>query len=226
MKTTKKQSIPFARERQSIVDLCLELSHRGFLAGVGGNVALRLSDSVFAVTPSAADYYTMKAEDICMLNVHTLERVDTDNTLTPSVESGLHAALFRRRPDLKASVHTHQPLASAAALLHRPIPLPPEDQDLLGKEVALVPYGPSGSSLLVSALKKTLRDDINAYLLRNHGLVCAAPTLALGLDGVQRVEKAAAAFMLQLIDSNRRSELSPALVAHIQELLKSAIHNA
>ena len=221
---TATDKIAYAKERQSIVDLCIELSHIGFLAGVGGNVALRLSDSEFAVTPSAADYYTMKAEDICLLNIRTLERLDSDNSFTPSVESGLHAALLLRRLDLKASVHTHQPLASAAALLHRPIPLKGEDRALLGKEVALVNYGPSGSSLLVSALKKALRDDVNSYLLRNHGLVCAAPTLALGLDGVRRIEKASADFMLELIHANKTTALSPALLSHIEGLLKDALH--
>ena len=221
---TDTPEIAYAKERQSIVDLCLELSHLGFLAGVGGNVALRLSDSEFAVTPSAADYYTMKAEDICLLNLRTLERLDSDNNLTPSVESGLHAALFLRRPDLKASVHTHQPLASTAALLHRSIPLKGEDRALLGSEVALVKYGPSGSSLLASALAKALRDDMNSYLLRNHGLVCAAPTLALGLDGVRRIESAAANFMLELVQKNKTAMLPPDLLSHIKSHLKEALH--
>jgi L-fuculose-phosphate aldolase len=216
--------IAFAKERQSIVDLCMELSRIGFLAGVGGNVALRLSDSELAVTPSAADYYTMKARDICILNIYTLELLDKDNSRSPSVESALHAALLLRRPDLRASVHTHQPLASVAALIHRSIPLlKEEDRALLGKEVVLVNYGPSGSSLLVAALQKAIRNDINSYLLRNHGLVCAAQSLDLALKGAKCIEKAAAAYLLELIHTAEKTPLPPALLARIENLLKEAM---
>src|SRR3712207_7710043 len=42
--------------------------------------------------------------------------------LAPSIECGMHANIYRERPDVNAIVHTHQPYASALAFLRKPIP--------------------------------------------------------------------------------------------------------
>jgi len=183
-------------QRQAIVDICVQLADTGYLAGTGGNVALRLDEEHFAVTPSAADYYTMTATQIAVLRLDTLAQIDGE--LPPSVESSLHATLLRARPSLPASVHTHQPVASAVALAGCALPLR-ELADIaeLGPEVAIVPYGPSGTGLLVRALRKRLRPNIHAYLLRNHGLVCNAASLDSAARLVGRIERAAARWLLE-----------------------------
>ena len=47
-----------------------------FLAGTGGNVALRTDDEHFAVTPSATDYYAMNAADVCIVRLSDKQQVD------------------------------------------------------------------------------------------------------------------------------------------------------
>ena len=186
----------FLAQRQSVIDACILLAEQGYLAGTGGNLALRLDPEHFAVTPSAADYYTLKAEDIAVLRLDTLAQVD--GTMAPSVESGLHATLLRAKPGLHASVHTHQPLASAVALLNVALPLTEEaDVVELGKAVEIIPYAPSGTGMLVKALRKRLRPDIHAYLLRNHGLICGGASLQQATELVARIEAAAGSFLLQ-----------------------------
>ncbi|MBV8500273.1 MAG: class II aldolase/adducin family protein [Paucibacter sp.] len=189
-------TIRYLTQRQAIVDICVQLADTGYLAGTGGNVALRLDEQHFAVTPSAADYYTMTAAQIAVLRLDTLAQVDGE--LPPSVESALHATLLRARPDRPASVHTHQPVASAVALIGCALPLrEAADRAELGPEVAIVPYGPSGTGLLVRALRKRLRPEIHAYLLRNHGLVCNAASLADAARLLGRIERAAAGWLLE-----------------------------
>ena len=39
--------------RRHVVDLCLRLSERGYFAGTGGNLMLRIDKDLVAVTPSA-----------------------------------------------------------------------------------------------------------------------------------------------------------------------------
>ncbi|MBW7857938.1 MAG: class II aldolase/adducin family protein [Leptonema sp. (in: Bacteria)] len=209
-------------QRQSIVNTCLSLSKSGFLAGLGGNVAMRLSNTEFAVTPSAADYYTMTAEDICILNLRSLERID-DNGRPASVESGLHAALFLGRPDLSASIHTHQPIASAVTLLHLNIPIDTIYQSLLGSEVKTIQYAPSGSKALVQSLKRSLQPNINGYLLPNHGIVCAAKSLTEAMNGVAIIEKQAASFLLTLIRESQIPTVSASLMSKIESHLQQAL---
>ncbi|MEQ8351472.1 MAG: class II aldolase/adducin family protein [Leptospiraceae bacterium] len=183
--------------KKQVVEACHVLSGMGYLAGIGGNLALRIADRM-AVTPSAADYFSMKPDDICILDIHSLELLEGDRT--PSVESGLHALIFRHRPEIRASVHTHQPVASAMALLNRDIPLMyGEEQEALGERIPVVGYGPSGTSMLVRALKKKLRKDLNGYLLRNHGIICGASNMEQAIRNVRLIEKAAARYLEEAI---------------------------
>lgn len=204
----------FAAGKQQVLDACLTLADRGYLAGIGGNLALRLDVDHFAVTPSAADYYAMKAEDICVLRLADLEQIEGE--LKPSVESGLHAAMLGFHAGIGASVHTHQPLASAVALIRRDIPLPAGDP--LGAKVALIPYAPSGTGLLVRALSKRLKPGLLAYLLRNHGVICGAASLDEAIAAVSRIEVASARLLDRLID--RRPVPDPSLAALIGAALQ------
>jgi len=185
--------------RRLALDACLHLAGQGFLAGTGGNLAVRAGDGLFVVTPSGRDYYTLAPSDLCVLRLEGLEQVA--GPYPASVEAGLHARMLRQRPDVAASVHTHQPLASAAALVGEPVPVDlPEDRQCLGSHLALVPYAPSGTALLTRALGRRIRPDINAYLLRNHGLVCTGADLAGAVANAARVERICAAFLRAAIE--------------------------
>jgi L-fuculose-phosphate aldolase len=197
--------------KQQVIDACLTLAEAGYLAGTGGNVALRLDDGLFAVTPSGADYYALRADDICVLRLDTLAQVEGD--LKPSVESAMHACMLRFKPDMQASVHTHQPLASAVALLNIDLPVADaEARRALGERVAIVPYAPSGTGLLVRAFGRRLRAELQAYLLKNHGVICAAPAMAEAVTHVGRIEAAAAEFLRRHIAA---SSHAPAAVRRL-----------
>jgi L-fuculose-phosphate aldolase len=188
----------FDQARREVIASCLELADRGYLAGTGGNVAYRIDDVHFAVTPSATDYYAMKPEDICVLRLHDLVRVAGDRR--PSIEHKLHAHVLRVRRDCRASIHTHQPIASAYTLLGRALEIHhPLHQIVLGQKAALVGYAPSGTSWLASKLKRALRPEINAYFMRNHGVVCCGPTLGETVARAKALESACASFFHEAI---------------------------
>jgi L-fuculose-phosphate aldolase len=190
--------------KQLVIDACMAMADSGYLAGTGGNVALRVGGFLFAVTPSGADYYTLRADDICLLRLDTLEQLEGD--LKPSVESALHACMLRFKPGMRASVHTHQPLASAVALLNVDLPITDtQARRALGERVAIVPYAPSGTRLLVRAFARSLRPALHAYLLSNHGLICAAPTMMEAIGHVGSIETAAAKFLHRRIAASARA---------------------
>jgi L-fuculose-phosphate aldolase len=201
----------YTTHKQQVIDACLTLADSGYLAGTGGNVAMRLDDALFAVTPSGADYYALRPDAICVLRLNTLAQVEGD--LKPSVESGMHACMLRFKRDMNASVHTHQPLASAVALLN--VDLPVRDKAArraLGERVAIVPYAPSGTGMLVRAFRRRLQAGLHAYLLKNHGVICAAPSMHEAIDHVGRIEAAAADFLLGRIEA---SGAAPAAVRQL-----------
>lgn len=198
--------------RQTVVELCVELSQRGHFSGTGGNIALRIDAAHIAVTPSATDYLTMTAADVCVLRLADLKQVEGERA--PSVESGLHARVLRARPDVQASIHTHQPVASACALLGRALEVPPGPlQRSLGRRIPVVGYAPSGSGWLSSRLARALRPDTNAYLMFNHGVLCCGASTATALQAVEDLETLSKTLLLQAIAarSERESFMQPAL---------------
>ena len=129
---------------QLIIDTARELCARGFLSATGGNLSVRLpGEDAFAITPSNYDYLQMIKEDICILgyNLAVLGGIRP-----PSVETGMHAAIYRARPDVNAIIHTHQVYPSTLALIGKPIPaLFDEQVRFLGRSVEVIPYAPSGT---------------------------------------------------------------------------------
>ncbi|KEA64097.1 Ribulose-5-phosphate 4-epimerase [Marinobacterium lacunae] len=187
-----------ANERQSVVELCINLSKRGYLAGTGGNVALRVDDELIAVTPSAVDYLTMTPADVCVVRLDDLSKVDGQRN--PSVETGLHAGLMRRRPDVGCSIHTHQPIASACTLLRKPLTVTdPRSVQRIGSRIPMVGYMPSGTGLLAHRVRRAIRPDINAYLMRNHGVLCCGKSLSDAVEAVEILEKQASRWLFDAI---------------------------
>jgi L-fuculose-phosphate aldolase len=200
----------FERVRQEVVSTCRLLADKGYLAGTGGNVACRIDDEHFAITPSATDYFAMLPEDVCVLRLDDLARVAGDRR--PSVEHRLHARLLRARRDCFASIHTHQPIASAYTLLGRALEIEySQHRDILGPKAALVGYAPSGTGWLASRLAKAVRPDINAYLMRNHGVVCCGPTLRETIARVEALEASCTAFFRDAIASRVNGSSEPYL---------------
>ena len=174
--------------------MCRYLADHGYFAGTGGNIGVRLSDQLMAVTPSATDYYGIGAADIPILEIATLNKVEGDKT--PTVEKALHARMLQAHPRRLASIHTHQPIASAVALLHEVLPWAPGlDPAKVGPHVSLVPYRPSGTGMLAKAFAKALRPDVYAYLMASHGVICSAETLKSAAEMLRQIEASAALYL-------------------------------
>ena len=147
----------------------------GFLSGTGGNLSIRIKGrKALAITPSNFDYMEMHVDDICIID---LSGKQIDGSHKPSIESGMHAAVYETRADVGCVIHTHQVYASTLALIDSPIPaLYDEQVRWLGRSVEIVPYAPSGTGFLRNNISKMVKNNHNAYILKIHG------ALSLGLD--------------------------------------------
>ena len=198
--------------RREVVELCRDLATRGYFAATGGNLALRIEADRIAVTPSATDYFSMEPEDVAVVRLSDLRQLEGNKP--PSVETGLHARLLGARSDCHCSIHTHQPVASACALLGRPLKVvDSRRQQLLGPSIPMVGYAPSGTRWLAGKLAKAIRPDINAYLMRNHGAVCCGPDASSTVARVVALEELASDYLRDLIRARAaaHSPLRPAL---------------
>ncbi|MBU0935253.1 MAG: class II aldolase/adducin family protein [Spirochaetes bacterium] len=205
----------FDTERAELVQAARQLTERGLLMATGGNLSRRSPDgNGFLITPSNRDYLTMLPEHICVLD---WELRQMDGPYAPSVESGLHAAVYGRRSDVAAIVHTHQVYASAVSLLKTGIPaLFDEQARFLGRSVRLIPYAPSGTGWLAATVAKQVRGHDNAFLMKNHGALSFGHDVERAVHNAEILEKCALAWLLALSAGQKPGRIPLAIreIAH------------
>ncbi|HQP30200.1 MAG TPA: class II aldolase/adducin family protein [Deltaproteobacteria bacterium] len=186
--------------KNEVLQTSLWLSDHGYfgsLRGTGGNVSVRVEDrDLMAVTPSSVKYHELSLDDICICD---LAGAVVEGARAPSVEAGLHAAVYRERPDVKAVVHTHQIYGSVFAVLNQPIPaLLDEVSFSLGETIDVVPYALSGSPELAANVAAKLKNNANAYIIQNHGILALGKNMDKALLAAELLEKVAQIYYLAL----------------------------
>ena len=192
--------------KKQIVETAHALVRKGYLMATGGNISLRIPEkNAFAITPSNYDYFKMTPDDVCILDL-ALNRVE--GGLKPSVESGMHAAIYNVRPDVNAIVHTHQAYVSALTLIKAPIPaLFDEQARFLGRSVDIIPYGPSGTGMLKNKVAKHVKNHNNAFMMQNHGALVFGHDMERAVHNVEILEKCALAYLLAICSERKISRI-------------------
>jgi L-fuculose-phosphate aldolase len=112
-------------------------------------------------------------------------------SLNVSLETPIHAAIYRARKDVQAVVHTHAPTATAFGIAKTEIlPLQVEMFMLLPNGVPVVPFELPGSKALAEAVQKKM-SDYDAVILENHGIVTVGSTIEAACSLNEMVEEAA-----------------------------------
>ena len=183
--------------KKQVVETAQNLTRKGYLMATGGNLSIRvLGQNAFAITPSNYDYMKMLSEDVCILD---FELNVLEGQRLPSVESAMHGAIYKARPDVNAVVHTHQVYASALSLIKSPIPaLFDEQARFLGRTVEIIPYAPSGTGFLKNTIAKHVKNHNNAFLMQNHGALCLGHDVERAEHNVEILEKCSLAYLLAI----------------------------
>jgi len=146
-----------------------------------------------AITPMGRSYDLLQAEDVVVVD-HEMEAVEGE--LAPSSESLLHVAVYSRRPDVGAVVHTHAVYSSVAAVASLEIP-PIIDEMVVavGGPVHVSEYAFPGTPELADNVCAALGER-NAALIGNHGAVGVGRDLREAVDVCVLTERAAQIFVL------------------------------
>lgn len=188
--------------KKEVFNAAQAMARKSLVAGSSGNVSARVRDSdLVVITPTSIEYDLMLFEDICVINT-AAEQVE--GRYKPSIEIGMHLAIYEARPDVGGIVHTHQPMATAVAVAGKTIPPIIEEQafKLLGA-VELAEYAVPGTEELARSVVRALGER-NACLLPHHGAVAVGPRTRDALQNAEIVERTANIFLLcQLLGGPR-----------------------
>ncbi|MBN2645766.1 MAG: L-fuculose-phosphate aldolase [Desulfuromonadaceae bacterium] len=195
------------QERQQIVDYGRKLIRSGLTTGSGGNLSLlNRQHNLIAIGPSGIDYDEVGVEDVVIVD----RRGDiVDGRWKPSSELGFHLALYDRRPDVAAVVHTHSVYATTMACLHWEIPAVHYLVGFSGNKVPLAPYATFGTPELARSVTQSI-GGYNAVLLANHGLVAVGGSLKAAFNVAEEIELVARLYY------QTRSVGEPVLVPEVE----------
>lgn len=178
--------------REAVRSTAVAMATTGLATGSSGNVSLRFGDHVL-ITASGIPYTRLEVDQVI--------EIDMDgNRLSgrgePSSEWRMHVAIYAHRNDVHAIVHTHSPMATAAAIALSTLPvLHDEGKILFGDEIPVSLHHPPGTWDLANAVVGALGDG-RGGLIAKHGAVGVGVALAVALETAIKIEEAARLLLL------------------------------
>ncbi len=177
---------------EEIIEYYKLLYLRGHTTLLSGNISAR-SGGYIVITPTSIPKPLLKPSDLVYID---LEGRVVKGERAPSSEWRMHVAIYRRRPDVSAVVHTH---AVAPTVLAERIDagLLAESESYLGGGIAVVPYIKPGTWELAEAVADAL-SKANVAVLSKHGVVAVGASLAEAVNRAEVVNDLAWATLMKL----------------------------
>jgi L-ribulose-5-phosphate 4-epimerase len=177
------------QERKTVLEASKRLQAAGLVAGSQGNISLRFEDGgrqLVAITPSGKDYSFMHPADIVVVDD---DGKTVGGSQKPSMETMMPLAVYAKRADATAIIHSHSVYASALAISVDRIPAVLDDQVFyLGGEITVARHALPGSADLARNVAAALGDK-NAVLMSNHGALVTGNTMDRAFFNCQLLEK-------------------------------------
>jgi L-fuculose-phosphate aldolase len=171
--------------RDGIVEVGRRLYARGYVASNDGNISVRLDDARILTTPKSVSKGFMTPG---MMVVTDLAGKKISGERDPSSELLMHLEVYRNRPDVRAVVHAHPPLATGFAVAGIPL-----DRAVLAEvittlgSIPIAEYGTPSTQELPDAVRRYIKAH-DGLLLANHGALTVAHELFAAYYKMETIE--------------------------------------
>lgn len=145
-----------------------ELPRNGLVVGSGGNVSGRDPETgLVVIKPSGVKFSKLKPDTMVVVDI---DGNVVEGQMKPSVDTGIHLYVYRRREDVRGMCHTHSPYASSFAARGERIPavLTPITH-ILGRDVPCSRYATPGEVDTGQAIIEAAEGGL-AVLVKAHGV--------------------------------------------------------
>ncbi len=155
--------------RQDIVDIGRLVYQKGWVAANDGNITVRMDDERILATPTGVSKGMMHPDDLIIMG---MDGKKISGRKEGTSEIAMHLTVYSMRPDVRAVVHAHPPVATgyAAAGKQLNLALLPEVIISMGC-VPLAGYGLPGTPELTEPMLPYI-PKYDAIMMGNHGAVC------------------------------------------------------
>lgn len=154
-----------------LIEVCNNLYDKQLVSGKSGNVSIRLGDYI-AITPTLKAINGLNEEDIVLVDMQS-------NILTkgkPSSEVGMHLAIYNKRKDVNAIIHTHSPYVTGFAFSNKKIKRLEGFGEIKNQYLSSIEYEKPGSEDLAKKASEGIKKE-DVLILKNHGYICVGKNL-------------------------------------------------
>lgn len=198
---------------ETFCELGRRMYARNLIAGADGNLSCRVAPDRFLVTRSGVSKGWLTPGDLVLADG---KGQPVSGSGRVSSEFQTHLAVYEERPDLKAVVHAHPPVATALTLAGVSLmePLLPEVVMNMGA-VPTCPYATPGTPEGAASIREAIRM-CDTVMLDRHGALCAGADLMEAYYKLERLEHAAL-ILWHALALGKVTPLGPEQVRRIHE---------
>ncbi|SRR5581483_1476762 len=160
--------------RSELASYGRRILHERLATGAGGNISAR-DENTMLISPSGMSLEEVAPDQFVAVDIATGEFAQ--NGSRPSSEVLMHLACYRRRPEVRAVVHTHPQFT--IALTSSGHDLRPMFADViiyLGKRIPHLDYITVTTPELAAAVESQIAEH-NCVIMRNHGVLTVGENL-------------------------------------------------
>lgn len=155
--------------REDIIQVGRLVFEKGWVAANDGNITIRLDAERILATPTGVCKGMMHVDDLIICDMKG-NKISGRRERTSEIL--MHLTVYEMRPDIKAVVHAHPPVATGFATAGRPLNLALLPEVIIGLGcVPLAGYGLPGTPELTEPMLPYI-PKYDALLMANHGAVC------------------------------------------------------
>lgn len=178
----------FEDMKNEIIKTGMKLDRYGLIALAGGNLSWRAPSGEILVTPSGMIYEEMVSDDVLVMD---LDGNIIEGARKASVDTEALLYIFKKRPDINAVIHTHQPYATAIGLVADELVCNLTTlANATRGSVKVAPYS-SAASMEMGVAAVDYLDDKLAVILKHHGVIGVGETLKDALYACVYLEESA-----------------------------------
>ena len=178
------------RIKKELVDVMRRLYEKGLISSKSGNASCRIpGSSEIIITPSGGFKWRLSEDELVKIDFNGSK---VWGYREPSSEWRTHLMIYKKRMDVNAVVHAHNPITIALTLSGVELsPLTDEARLTLG-DIKVVPHAPPGTEELARLVAKSLENKkTNVLILEKHGVLGLGRDLADAVNVVEVLEDVA-----------------------------------
>jgi L-fuculose-phosphate aldolase len=155
--------------REDIIQIGRLVFQKGWVAANDGNITIRLDAERILATPTGVCKGMMHPDDLIIVD---MQGNKISGRAERTSEIAMHLKVYELRPEIKAVVHAHPPVATGFATAGKSLSLGLLPEVVIGLGcVPLAGYGLPGTPELTEPMLPLI-PKYDALLMANHGAVC------------------------------------------------------